>query len=131
MPFPTTTAKAPLAPLSSARYRGVLPNGTVFDLYTEPELTEEITEASAPIIVDLEDDFSGIIDVTFADQRIDSPRWDRTTYLLPADGVSIAIHLDQDLVELIGPDYRSVVETGIRSRSVSGWPVLLLAAPFR
>lgn len=127
---PTTTTTAPLASTSAETTRGVLPDGTVFDVYIEPWSEEEVTEIYAPIMVDL-DDGTGMLETTFSEDVAASSQWDGTIYQLPAGPLTVAIEVSEFLIDIFGSGYRSIVEAGITATSVSGWPVLLLTPPFR
>jgi hypothetical protein len=132
---PTTTT-----PPASGPIRGALPDGTEFVVYLQPAVDEQVTGVGFAIIVELDDPSAPALQsstavlgiTTFANQPVESAAWDfGNTYRLPAGRFSVFIDVYEHLIPYLGPDYRSMVETGILGTTVNGAPVLDLSPPFR
>jgi hypothetical protein len=130
-PAPTTT---PNGPTISVPIRGVLPDGTRFDLRLGPYPPEEVTAISARIGVALEDGSyagSSIANFLPADDAGKTTAWEEANvYLSPAGPWVLRLVLDDGLMSRLGPDYQQAVEVGVRTSNISGFPVLELSPPF-
>lgn len=132
VPFPSTTN--PEGQVITPPIRGVLPDGTIFDLRLGPNPPEEVTAISARIGIALENGEvagSSIADFLRADD-VKTPMWEKpNVYLSPAGPWLLRLVLDDDLLSRLGPDYKGAVETGVRTSNISGFPVVELSPPFR
>ncbi len=125
----TTTTTAPLA---SGSTRGVLPDGTIFDVYLDPSRIEIDIGISAGIIVELDEGTSPVAGILFSSRGpIEASGWDGFTYQIRTGSSSVEMEAYEDVVDALGPEYKEIFETGIVGSEVAGYPVLELTPPFR
>lgn len=129
---PETFTSIPGQVLGPGSARGVLPDGTGFDVRLEPSRVEWLTGVSGAIVVDLDDGTSpiaGILD--FARREIESPGWIGKTFRMGAGSDSVELEVDDSVVDALGPTYQDVIEAAIEGSQIFGYPVLHLSPPLR
>lgn len=126
--MPTTTTRW-LGPGST---RAALPDGTLFDVYLDPPRIEDLSGISAGIIIELDDGTSPVAGILFFSRgRIETTRWDGTTFQIRTGSDSAELEVYQHVIEAIGPGYEEVFASGIVGSEMAGYPVMELASPFR
>ena len=131
-PTPERVASIPGEFLGPGSTRGVLPDGTSFDVSFEPSRVEWLTGVSGTILVELPDGTSPAAGtLTFSRRQIESQGWAGDTYRIRAGSDSVELEVDESIVDALGAGYQSVFEAAIEGKQVSGYPVLQLSPPFR
>lgn len=114
---------------------GALPDGTRFDLDLGPNEPGPVEAVFAALMVEVDEGSSVLWGVAQREEEIDGgpdTGWaEDDVYYLSAGEWSFRFSIDEDLVSHLGESYRAVVERGILGRSALGYPVLLVAPPFR
>jgi hypothetical protein len=141
--FPTTLPEAETAStqhrvasipgqlLGPGSTRGVLPDGTSFDVSFEPSRVEWLTGVSGTILVDLPGGTSPSAGtLTFSRRQIESG-WVGESYRISAGSDSVELEVDDSIVDVLGAGYQAVFDTAIEGKQVSGYPVLQLSPPLR
>ncbi len=128
----TSSTTTPIASLLAKRTRGVLPDGTIFDIYAEPAFDESVIEISAWIMVDLDPQGTAALPVRFVPTHdAAGPRLSGDVYHLQAGSYSVEIEVTDELSRQVGTDLRPLIEDGVVATTVSEWPVLVLGEGLR
>jgi hypothetical protein len=118
----STTEREPTAPI-----RGVLPDGSVYDLDLGRNAPEEVQAIFASIDLDGQN-LWGIAEA--GREPVADPWEEDGVFYLQAWEWVFRFVIDPEVVSALGPDYRETIESQIRLTDVLGYPVLTLLPPF-
>lgn len=133
IPDPTTTTRpmGNVALSDTSQTLAALPDGTPFLVTVDPGVPDEWLGSTAGIVMDIDElpAEAGIVDIR--PHATGEPSFEDGRYSLPVAGALVTIGFREHALRALGPDAENIIATSIRADIESGYPVLLLAAPFR
>lgn len=120
------------APLSVGRIRGVLPDGTPYEVIVEPPVAEQVTGISAAIVIDQPQGSSPVVGITrFLGGQVKRQSFAEGDLTMPAGEWTVRIKFYSHVLDDLGPDAERLIDQGITAAEVRGLPQVRLSAPFR
>ena len=128
----TTTPRPSTAKEPPARLSAALPDGTTFVVIVDPARSEDVTDISAGIMMELEEGPVPAGTVVFhLLTPADEYAYQYGHYGIPAAGILVTINFNPEVLEALGPDAEAIIRDSVRGSVAAGYPTLLLEPPFR